>query len=172
MARRLVGAALVCAALLAGCRDSGPEGARFVLDGKIFVFNYRVATATYLVNIKASGPVADGLTAVASFENPAGGDPLVVREKIWPQTAKTTIHSPPVQCIVKDRPYAVSIRIEGPDGATRQTIETTVISSLDQDVLPDKPLVVGPLYTPNPELKGHPGGDIGESRCPAPAQAG
>lgn len=153
--------------LAAGCRESGSEGELFALDGKIFVFNYRVATATYLINIKPLKLVGEGEVVVVSFENPAGGEPLVVREKIWPKTSRTTIHSPPLQCVVKDRPYKVAIRIEDAKGALLQTIETTVTSSQDQSLLPDKPLVKGPLYDPNPELAGHPGGDLPEvESCP------
>lgn len=166
-----IAAALLGLALTAGCRDSG-EGDVFALDGKIFVFNYRVATATYLVNIKQLRPVGDGYgyVAVASFENPAGGAPIEVRENIWPKSIKTTIYSPPVFCIVKDRPYKVTIRIEDAAGKPVQTIDTTVTSGQDQTDLPDKPLVVGPFYEPNPELAGHPGGqlpDNGGVKCPA-----
>lgn len=143
-------AALLCVfGAAGGCRDSS-DGARFELDGKIFVFNYRVATATYLVNIKSAGPTTEGLAAAVSFENPAGGDPISVTEKIWPNVTRTTIHSPPVFCIVKDRPYAVAIRIEDASGKELQRIDTTITSSQDQSLLPDKPLVVGPWYTPNP----------------------
>ncbi len=159
---RILGLVVLAAAAgtASGCRDSGKEAERFVLDGKLFVFNYRVATATYLVNIKPVGAIGEGETAVVSFEDPAGGDPLVVREKIWPNTQKTTIHSPPLQCIVKDRPYKVAIRIEDASGELLQQIDTTVTSSQDQSLLPDKPLVTGPFYDPNPEVAGHPGGDL------------
>jgi hypothetical protein len=106
---------------------------------------------------------------VAAFENPAGGEPIVVRQKIWPNLAKTTIESPPLQCVVKDRPYAVTIRIEAADGTVLQTIETTMTSSENQDLLPDRPLVVGPVYTPNPELAGHPDGKLpGAAKEPCP----
>ncbi len=155
---------------LAACRDTGGEGEYFELDGKLFVFNYRVATATYLVNIKPLRPVGDGETAVAQFEDPAGGDPIVVEQKIWPNAPKTTIVSPPLRCVVKDRPYSVAIRIEASGGVLLQTIETTMTSSQNQaDSLPDRPLVVGPGYTPNPELAGHPDGKIegGTGPCPA-----
>ena len=162
---------------VSACRESGGEGEYFALGGRIFVFNYRVATATYLVNLVPLRPVEDGQTAVVSFEDPAGGEPLVVRKKIWPNMAKTTIESPPLRCVVKDRPYAISIKIEGPDGSVRQTIETTLASTDDQSILPDKPLVVGPLYTPNPELKGHPDGKLPNRDAPpcppaAPAASG
>jgi hypothetical protein len=153
---------LLAAGLLAtaGCRDTGDEGELFQVQSKLFVFNYRVATATYLVNLTPLRPVVEGQTAVAAFEDPAGGEPIVVRQKIWPKLEKTTLESPPLQCVVKDRPYAVSIAIEGPDGGVLQTIETTMTSSEDQSVLPDAPLVVGPVYTPNPALGGNPGGRL------------
>lgn len=155
--------------MAAGCRDTGRDGALFEIAGKIFVFNYRVATATYLVNLKQVAPLPEGLKAVASFEDPAGGNPIVVRQKVWPRLDKTTLESPPVRCVYKGVPYHVSIIIEAADGAVRQTIETTLTSNADQSVLPDRPLVVGPTYTPNPELAGRPSGKLGvtnEADCP------
>jgi hypothetical protein len=166
--RRL--AIVLAAALLAiaGCRDSGGEGEFFAIVGKLFVFNYRVATATYLVTLKPVRPVRDGDVAVATFEDPAGGEAIVVRQKIWPKLEKTTIESPPLRCVRKGRPYAVTIRIEDAAGAARQTIKITMASSEDQDILPDRPLVVGPVYTPNPELAGRPDGKLGEPKRPCP----
>jgi hypothetical protein len=156
---------------ISACRDNGAgEGELFEIAGKLFVFNYRVATASYLVNLAPLRPIEDGQTAVASFEDPAGGQDIVVRQKIWPKLPKTTIESPPLRCVVKGRPYKVSIRVEGPDGALLQTLETTMTSSENQDLLPDRPLVVGPLYTPNPELAGRPDGKLPnpeEPACPA-----
>ena len=70
---------------VAACRDSGGEGEYFEIAGKLFVFNYRVATATYLVNLAPLRPVEDGQTAVVAFEDPAGGDDIVVSQKIWPR---------------------------------------------------------------------------------------
>ncbi len=58
----------------------------------------------------------------------------------------------------------MSIRIEGADGAVLQKIDTTMMSTEDQSILPDRPLVVGPLYTPNPELAGQPDGKLPASR--------
>ena len=62
------------------------------------------------------------------------------------------------------------LRLYGlPDGAVRQTIETEMASTEDQTILPDRPLVVGSLYTPNPELEGHPDGklpDLEKLPCP------
>ncbi|WP_245415965.1 hypothetical protein [Mesorhizobium denitrificans] len=144
---------LAIVALVAGCRDS-KDTERYALDGKLVVFNYRVATARFLVNLKHLRTPGEGEVAVASFENPAGGDAIEVREKIWPATDKTTLTTPPLRCIVKDHPYKIAIKIEDSAGQPVQTIDTTVTSSEDQTLLPDKPLVVGPFYTPNPEMKG------------------
>ena len=69
----LTALALLAVLGVSACRDSGGEGEYFALDGKLFVFNYRIATATYLVNLVPIKPVEEGQTAVASFENPAGG---------------------------------------------------------------------------------------------------
>jgi hypothetical protein len=166
-------AVLVAASLAAAaCRDSGSDGDRFALDGKLVVFNYRVATATFLVNLKPVGPVEDGQVAIASFEDPAGAAPIEVRQKIWPAMVKTTVTTPPLRCIVKGRPYGITIRIEDAQGRQVQAIQTSITSSQDQTELPDRPLVVGPLYTPNPELAGHADGklpDVEKPSCPGNA---
>lgn len=163
-------AALILSAMLAvsSCRDTAEQ--YFELSGRLFVFNYRVATVRYLLTLNPLKPVGDNEFAVTTFENPAGGAPMVVRQKLWPEHRKVTIESPPLECVVKDRPYSVSIRIEGEGGAVLQEIKTTMVSTQDQSMLPDRPLVVGSLYTPNPELAGHPDGRLPGGRgvtCPA-----
>lgn len=163
---------LIGVAGISACRDTGKEGEFFEIAGKLVVFNYRVATATYLVNLVPLQPVEAGQTAVATFEDPAGGSDIVVRQKIWPKLPKMTIESPPLRCVAKDRPYKVSIRIEAADGTMRQTIDTTITSSEDQDLLPDRPLVVGPLYTANPDLAGHPDGKLPDPEYPPCPKAG
>ena len=40
----LAAALLMAAFGLSACRDTGPEGEYFQIAGKLFVFNYRVAT--------------------------------------------------------------------------------------------------------------------------------
>jgi hypothetical protein len=160
---------IVTATLLVACRDSG-QGHRFEVAGRMFEFNYRLGIATYVVTLTPLRPAEAGEVAVARFENPAGGEPFEVRQPIWPNLRHVTLTSPPLSCVVKDRPYAVSIRIEDKQGALLQALETTLVSSLDQSVLPDKPLVTGPVYELNPELAGHPGGKLPgapKPDCPA-----
>lgn len=161
-------ALLALLSLAGGCRESGNDE-YLVLTGKVFIFNYRVATATYVVTLAKSKPVPDGSVVLAEFENPAGGEPLRVEQKVWPQADKVSLESPPLSCVVKDKPYQISIRLIGPDKKTLQTLATTLTGTLDQTVLPDRPLVVGPVYTPNPDLAGHPDGkraDLEKIPCP------
>ena len=173
MARRwsfpLIGL-LLAAGALGACRDQVGEGQYFAISGKLFEFNYRLAKATYIVTLNPLQPVEEGQVAIASFENPAGGEPIVIEQKIWPKLAHVTLESPPLTCVVKDKPYAVSIKIQAADGTVKQTLDTTITSSLDQSILPDRPLVVGPVYELNEELAGHPDGrlpDQPKPDCPA-----
>ncbi|CAH0340231.1 hypothetical protein [Rhizobium sp. CECT 9324] len=158
---------------LSGCqRDVDDEPLK--VSGHVFVFNYRVARSTYLVTLAKEAPLPNDSFVEARFENPAGGAPLVTRSKIFPLWDKVSLESPPVHCVVKDRPYAVSIRILDGQNTLIQQIETTVTSTLDQSVLPTKPLVVGPVYTPNPEVYRPDGSaDYGaETGCPGTASKG
>ena len=86
------------------------------------------------------------------FENPRGGEALTVSGRLFPKNSKTVLQSPPVECVRRDRPYTVTIRLRAPDGHVMQTLETKVTSDTGQSLLPAKPLVVGPLYTPNPDV--------------------
>ena len=165
MSRRslLLGAML----LLSACQR---ETEKLVeVSGHIFVFNYRVASATYLVTLQKTGAIPQGAVAVAEFEDPAGGAPIVINEKIFPAWTKITLQSPNVHCVRKDRPYEVAIRIVDADRKVLQELHTQLISDVDQSVLPEKPLVVGPGYDKNPEVfKPDGSADYGQTQaCPA-----
>ena len=155
-------------ALLGGCRESGKDD-YLALNGKVFIFNYRVATATYVVTFAIVRPVPEGSMVVAVFDNPNGGEPFRVEEKVWTKTGKVALESPPLTCVAKGKPYAFSVSLLGPDKTVLQRIGSTLTSTLDQSILPDRPLVVGPVYTPNPELAGHPYGKLpGQYKEPCP----
>ncbi|WP_189375088.1 MULTISPECIES: hypothetical protein [unclassified Mesorhizobium] len=153
------GAALLAVAALGACRDSGKEQL-FAISGKLFEFNYRLGIATYVVTLNPLRPMGEGQVAVVSFQNPAGGDPIIVNQKIWPKLPHITLTSPPLTCVVKDKPYSISIRIEDANGTLLQSFETTLTSSMDQSVLPDRPLVVGPVYELNKDMVGHVDGKL------------
>ncbi len=164
----MMSAGIIVVLFLAGCQRKDDEGPT-QLTGRLFVFNYRVASATYMITLKKIAPIPEGTTAIAEFENPAGGDPLVVNQKIYTFWDKITLESPDLRCVRKDRPYSVSIKLVDASDKTIQTIKTEVKSDLDQTVLPTKPLVVGPAYTANPDIfKGDGSADYGKDMaCPA-----
>ncbi len=137
-------------ALSACQRETGPDPLE--LTGKMFIFNYRLAYATYMITLTKTEPVPDGSTVVATFENPSGGAPLTLDRKLFPKLDKVVLESPDVTCVKKQKPYAVTIEVKGPDGAILQTLKTSVISNLDQDIMPAEALVVGPAYDKNPDV--------------------
>ena len=148
--------------IVTGCQRPS-EGVYFELSGRIFVFNYRVATANYLVTLRKES------RARAEFEDPQGGPALFTEEKVLDVDDGLTLASPFVQCVRKDRPYRVAITLTGASGEVLQVIETTVTSDVDQSVIPAAPLVVGPAYTPNPDMfKADGSTDFsGRTGCPA-----
>ncbi|WP_337266513.1 hypothetical protein [Oryzifoliimicrobium ureilyticus] len=154
-------------AFLAGCQR--PAEKMVEVSGHLFVFNYRVATATYLVTLRKTGPIPDGADVAADFENPMGGAPVTFQDRIFPGNDKIVLQSPPMHCIRKDRPYTVKIRLLMQTGEVLQELSTKVVSDVDQQkVLPAKPLIAGPLYDRNPDVfKADGTTDYGKDICPA-----
>jgi hypothetical protein len=148
--RVVVLGSIAVALALGACRDPG-QGDYLEVSGKIFVFNYRIAQATYLLTLSKIRPLPDDSRLETTFENPAGGEPFIVQQKVWPTMAKVTVESPPIKCVKANREYKVSIRVVDARGQLLQTIERKMVSNVDQSVMPDKPLVVGPFYDPNPD---------------------
>lgn len=143
--------AFCAAVLLAGCQREDKD-APLAVAGRLVVFNYRVAKASYLVTLRRQGDLPEGSMVETRFENPAGGAPLVTRSRIFPSEQNVVLESPALHCVVKDRPYTVDIRVSDAEGDLIQTLQTTVTSSEDQSILPAKPLVLGAVYTKNPEV--------------------
>lgn len=148
MAPRFIFAApaIWAALLLASCNASGDY---LAVVGGGFIFNYRIAEATYGIALKPMRELpADGAIE-ATFENPAGGEPIVVRKAGPFNPTRIALATPPIQGVVAKRPYKVSVVLS--DGAAKilQTIEKTYASELDQSALPERPLAIGPGYQKN-----------------------
>jgi hypothetical protein len=153
---------------LAACqRETGPDPLK--LTGKMFVFNYRLAYATYMVTLDRTEPVPEGSVVRAEFENPAGGAPLTLERTLFANLTRVALESPDISCVRKGVPYKVAIRVVGPDGAVLQSLETQVTSNVDQSILPAKALVVGPGYDKNPEVfkDGKAPAHFETAKCPA-----
>jgi hypothetical protein len=158
---------LLGALALSACQREKPD-ALFQLTGRIFVFNYRVSQASYMVTIEQTQPIPDGLSVVARFADPAGGSPIEITRRAWPKLARVVLASPPIRCVKAGIAYPVEIEIRDGDGQTLQAISTTVTSNIDQSVLAAKPLLVGPVYVPNREVYRADGPDFSpDPDCPA-----
>ena len=148
-------AALAIALTLAACEET--TGDFVEITGGGFLFNYRIAEATYGLVATARRTVPPDTRFVAEFENPAdplpNGSPLSVELISREGQTRFAISSPPVKNVVADQAYTVTLTLFTPQGAVIETHETVYHSKIGSEVLPDKPLTIGPGYTKNPELK-------------------
>ena len=153
MRQPVLSASLALAVLLTGCDDPGKPP--LALAGGGFIFNYRIAEVFYGVSLKPQRRIAAGAVLEGEFENPAGGPNLIVRETLGVPKLVYALQSPPLKGVTAGRPYRVEVRlIEG--GKITGRVERTFTSDLNQDMLPDAPLTIGPGYTPNPDLSTKP----------------
>jgi hypothetical protein len=166
---KFVAVVLFFAVVLSGCKDESRTG-YVELTGRVFIFNPRVATATYVVSLGILKPLPNGARIEAEFDNPAGGENIKLAQFVRNVAGKVAIESPNLHCIKKGKRYAFSVRLLDASGATLQTVSSSIESTLDQSILPDAPLVVGPAYEPNPALKGNAAGKLPQGsgvKCPA-----
>jgi hypothetical protein len=137
--------ALLLALLLAAC--SGEDKRDYlVMGGGGFIFNYRLAEAHYGVVLQPDRDPPPGSVIEARFDNPAGGDPIVMTKPARPGPGRITFDTPPVKGVQKDKDYKVQVVLRDAEGKTLQTLEKSLRSELDQTVLPQGPMTVGPGY--------------------------
>lgn len=120
--------------------------------GRGFLFNYRVADTTYGFTAMVIRPLPVGSTIEATFEDPSGAEPHVVRKRVGTDTVRYGFQSPPVRGVEAGKPYRVDVRVlSRQDDAVLWTHSFEVKSQLSDQVLPDNPLTVGPGYARNPD---------------------
>ncbi len=117
------------------------------LGGGGFIFNYRDATATYGVVVVARRDPPSGATIAASFEDPAGGEPIVLSRSA--RKGRMDFETPPLTGIKKGVPYHVVVVLHAADGAELARLEKDFQSDIDQSVMPERPLAIGPGYQKN-----------------------
>jgi hypothetical protein len=142
------------ALLVAACTQQADLPYLRIVGGG-FVFNYRLATATAGVLVAAEKELPEQATVEVSMENPAGGAPITL-DPVVPGSFEFV--TPPLSGIEAGKEYRVTVRLVGPDGKEVEKIEKTFRSQVDQSVLPEKPLTIGPGYEPNPEARPEPAG--------------
>jgi hypothetical protein len=162
-------ATVFCLAALVGCKDEQRLG-YLELTGRMFIFNPRVASATYVVTFNLLKDVPNDSRVLVTFENPAGGPALTKERRILPGEAKLGVESDNLQCIKKDRRYNFTAVLIDPSGKELQKIESSIKSTLDQSIMPEAPLSDGPTFIPNKDLKKGPDGKFIRTKplnCPA-----
>lgn len=140
-------AGLTALLALGACSDDSPY---VVVSGGGIVFNYRIAEATAGIVAEVARVLPEGGVIEASFENPAGGPPIVEAKPVTEDRRRFSFVTPPLSGIKADTDYKVVVRVLDADGTEVQRVETTLHSDLDQSILPDAPLTVGPGYARNP----------------------
>ena len=140
--------ALLAALMLGACQREAEDYVS--VNGKVFIFNVKLARAFYMLTLNRLEATPDNAVVTAEFEDPAGGPWLVTQQKVFPKMTRIDLQSPDVNCVVTGKPYKIKITVRDAEGTTLQTIETTLNSTLDQTMLPERALVDGPAYDRNP----------------------
>ena len=147
MRRTVLPLGLAALLALAACSGDTPY---VVVGGGGIIFNYRVAEATAGIVAEVARPLPEGGTVEAQFEDPAGGPPIVETKPVTPDRRRFSFSTPPLTGIKADTDYRVVVRVLDAAGTEVQRVETSLHSDLDQSILPEAPLTVGPGYAPNP----------------------
>ena len=150
MAGKAVNAlALALTTVLAACSNKGPY---LDISGGGFIFNYRLSVAYAGFTAAPLRTLPDHSRIVATFENPSGGAPIVLSKDVTPGRNEYTFTTDSLKGIKINKPYDVTIRLIGSDGKVIESIDKKFTSDVDESVLADKPLTIGPGYTRNPAL--------------------
>lgn len=101
--------------------------------------------------VKRLRRMPEGAVLEARMENPAGGEPFVLRQAAANDRIEYVFRSPPVRGVQAGKDYRVEVRLLDPvDGRVLATYARTFQSDANQSVLPEAPPVVGPGYHPAP----------------------
>ncbi|HSM20262.1 MAG TPA: hypothetical protein VK844_07840 [Hyphomicrobiales bacterium] len=141
-----VAVALALAYVLAN--RTAPEAKPYLTFlGGGFIFNYRIAEVTYGFTAEVTRPLPVGTIIEATFEDPAGGEPLLVQARVVTERLRYSLTSPPVEGVVAGRPYHVTVRLIARDGdKILGRYERDYVSQVGQEVMPEGPLTIGPGY--------------------------
>ena len=150
MIRKL--AFLLFALFLAGCGED-PNSPYLSFAGGGFVFNYRNAEAFYGFVARPLRTLPEGGKIEAQFEVPGNPEPATVSEKVVTGQVQYSFKSPLLTGIQPNHDYKAVMRLIDAGGKEIARYEQNFRTNVDQATLPNQPLVVGPGYQQNPDLK-------------------
>lgn len=132
-------------------RQDPAEAPYLKILGGGFMFNYRVADVYFGFTAAVMRPLPTGSIIEAVFEDPAGGPGHVVRQRVGTDTERYALRSPPVRGVKAGQPYRVDIKVMNrQETAVLWTHGLAFKSQIDDTVVPDQPLTIGPGYARNP----------------------
>lgn len=137
-------------------REDPAEKPYLQVLGGGFIFNYRVSDVYYGFTAAIMRPLPTGSIVEAAFEDPAGGPPHIVRQRIGgAEMARLSLRSPPLRGVEAGKAYTVALRVLDREGEhLLWSRDLAFKSGLSDTVVPDKPLTIGPGYTRNPAAGG------------------
>jgi hypothetical protein len=138
--------ALLLAAAGAACNQNSEY---LAVAGGGFIFNYRIAEASYGIALKPMRDIPGDAVITATFDDPAGAEPIVLSKEGPFNPTRIAFQTPALEGVVAHHPYNVIVVLADAEGAELQRIERAFESDVDQSVLPELPLVIGPTYQPN-----------------------
>jgi hypothetical protein len=145
---------VMLAVAVIGCTNGDADEPYLEFAGGGFIFNYRLATADYGFVIRMLRKVPAGTIIEAQFENPSGGPPIVIRQVARSRRLTYKFETPPVSGIKANADYRVEVRLVDPgDNRVFARYSRSFHADVGQDILPEKPPVIGPGYQPNPKAK-------------------
>jgi hypothetical protein len=144
--------ALMVALFLLGCGED-PNSPYLAFAGGGFVFNYRNAEAFYGFVARPLRTLPEGGVIEGQFEVPGSPDPAIVQEKVVQGQMQYSFKSPNLTGIKPKKDYKAVMRLVDAGGKEIARYEQNFHTDVDQSTLPNQPLVVGPGYQQNPDLK-------------------
>ena len=113
------------------------------------MFNYRIAEATYGIALKPMRDCRPTASSRRASRIRRAGRRSLMRKAGPFNPTRIAFQTPPVTGVVNEHPYKVTVVLRERQGTALQTIEKTYASELDQSVLPERPLAIGPGYQKN-----------------------
>ncbi len=139
---------------LVACDSGSSEDKPYLtFAGGGFVFDYRLAIADYGFVARVMRTVPPGSIIEAEFENPAGGNPIVLRQSTRAGRNSYVFRTPPLQGVRANRDYQAVLRLLDSEQTELASYRKSFRSSVDQSVLPETPSVVGPGYQRAPPVQ-------------------
>jgi hypothetical protein len=127
--------------VLVACGDNQKSKNYVQFLGGGLTFNYRYSKASMVVVIRRVSPMKEGSKFVCLFEIPGETEPQRIEVANNPDALDFKFESKALTGIKKDVPLHVSILAIDEKGAQLDEIKKQFVSDIDQDTLPNKPLM-------------------------------